>query len=347
MRFLSSTISTVIPTCIIGPLKIVYVGNVEQVSVPMATFESPLWYSTKRGAMVSQKTSGISTAVLEDIMTRSIILEANDVNAAILCKKWIENNQKAIGDVVRNGSRFAQLKAIHLEVVGPMIYARFAVETGNASGHNMVTIAADAVAKFIVAQTNVRYASISSNCCCDKKVSAINGILGRGKRTVAEIVVPKSVCAALLKASPEEIVKLNVKKNLLGSILAGGVRSANAHFANAVLAIYLATGQDAANLVEASQGITYADVKNNGELYFSVTLPNIIVGVVGNGKHLDFAKKNMESMGCFHSDPHSSQRLAAVMAAAVLCSELSLLAAQTNGGELLKMHLKLERNIIL
>ncbi|MDR2268464.1 MAG: hypothetical protein LBD81_03385, partial [Holosporaceae bacterium] len=154
MRFLSSAIGTVIPTCLVGPLKIAYIGNVEQVSVPMATFESPLWYSTKRGAMVSQKTSGIGVAVLDDIMTRSIILEAENVGAAVLCKKWIENNQKAIGDIVRNDSRFAQLKAIHLEIVGPMIYVRLAVGTGNASGHNMVTIAANAVAKFIAAQTN-------------------------------------------------------------------------------------------------------------------------------------------------------------------------------------------------
>jgi hydroxymethylglutaryl-CoA reductase (NADPH) len=207
----------------------------------------------------------------------------------------------------------------------------------------MTTIAADAAIKLITSHNvNMKYVSVSGNYCVDKKVSAINGILGRGKRVSAEIVVPNKICGKILKTAPEKIVSLNNKKNLIGSILSGGVRSANAHYSNLVLAIYLATGQDAANIVEASQGITFADLSAD-DLYFSVNLPNIIVGTVGNGKNLPFALKNLEQMGCYPSDPSSSKRLAALIASTVLCSELSLLAALCNPGELVRSHVKLER----
>ena len=139
-------------------------------------------------------------------------------------------------------------------------------------------------------------------------------------------------------------MNINIKKNLLGSILAGSLRSANADYANRLLGFYLATGQDAANIVEGSQGITYAEVRND-QLYFSVTLPNLIVGTIGNGKNLAFVKENLAQLGCLEAriPGMNSRRLAIIAACTVLCGELSLLAAQTNPGELRLSHLAMER----
>ena len=97
-------------------------------------------------------------------------------------------------------------------------------------------------------------------------------------------------------------------------------------------------------IVEGSQGLVHAQ-EHNGDLYFSVTLPNLIVGTVGNGKHLDFARKHLELLGCNHQNKPqaNAQRLAVICAATVLCGELSLLAAQTNPGELMRAHRLLER----
>ncbi|MCF7848239.1 MAG: hypothetical protein K9M45_05255 [Kiritimatiellales bacterium] len=191
----------------------------------------------------------------------------------------------------------------------------------------------------------LKYESISGNYCSDKKAVVVNGILGRGKYVVAEITIPEKICRRYLKTPPEKIVQLNIRKNLIGTILAGGLRSANAHYANMLLAFYLATGQDAANVVEGSQGITLAE-EREGDLYFSVTLPNIIVGTVGNGKELPFVAENMRKLDCVadREPGENSRRLACICAAAVLCGELSLLAAQTNPGELMDAHRKLERN---
>ncbi|MDR2766622.1 MAG: hypothetical protein LBB63_04165 [Holosporaceae bacterium] len=344
MKFEDSEFTTVVPTKMVGPLKIRFGGAIRQVVVPLATFEIPVWHSVKRGALVSQKTAGLDVRVVADVMARSMILETANLDGALACKFWIEERRASIGEIVKKTSNFATLREIRVENVGRLLYVRLEITTGNAAGHNMVTEAADAVLDFIISnREDVRYVSVSGNCCCDKKVSSINGILGRGKRVSAEILVPKDVCTTMLRATPAGIVGLNVKKNLLGSILAGGVRSANAHSANVILAIYLATGQDAANLVEASQGITFADLDGE-DLYFSVNIPNIIVGTVGNGKELDFASGNLERLGCSPTDPDSAKRLAAVIAAAVLCSELSLMAALSNRGELMACHRKLERH---
>ena len=106
---------------------------------------------------------------------------------------------------------------------------------------------------------------------------------------VSEIVISDKICRRFLKTTPERLVQLNVR-NLIGTLLAGGIRSADAHAANMLLGFYIATGQDAANIVEGSQAITFAEVRN-GDLYFSVTLPNLIVGTIGNGKGLDLFRK--------------------------------------------------------
>jgi hydroxymethylglutaryl-CoA reductase (NADPH) len=212
----------------------------------------------------------------------------------------------------------------------------------------MVTLAADRLLEWLLTRyPQLRYVSISGNYCTDKKVSAVNGILGRGKNVVAEVTISPQLCQRFLKTTPEKIVALNIKKNLLGNIVAGGLRTANAHFANMLLGFYLATGQDAANIVEGSQGMVYAELREKN-LYFSVTLPNLIVGAVGSGKNLAYVAENLRILGCDQpGEPgYNARRLAVIAAATVLCGELSLLAAQTNPGELMRSHVKLERRTI-
>jgi hydroxymethylglutaryl-CoA reductase (NADPH) len=335
-----------IPMKWIGPIHIV--GELEaKVSVPMATFETPLWPSTNRGAKISRLTGGIAVTLLSEKMTRSIVLQAPDAAyAKQVVNALREQHQDALAQVVASTSSFASLDSWHEQILGRLLYLRFAIKTGDASGHNMATKAAEALLDWIVMQfPKLQYVSISANFCTDKKVSAVNGILGRGKSVIAEVTVPRDICTRYLRSTPEKIVDLHLKKNLLGSILAGGIRSANAHFANMLLAVYLATGQDAANIVEGSQGMVHAEVVDT-ELYFSVSLPNVIVGTVGNGKGLPFVMDNLARLGCAEqggAPGDNSRRLAFIVAATVLCGELSLLAAQTNRGELMDSHLRLER----
>ncbi|MBA5724578.1 hydroxymethylglutaryl-CoA reductase [Candidatus Liberibacter sp.] len=338
--------SILMPMRWIGPLKIT--GNViqETISVPLATYEIPLWHSVKRGARISMLCKdGIRATLIDERMSRSIFLEAEYAEAALKALQEISRRQEEILKIVETTSQFARFINMHSQIAGNLLFLRLEFLTGDAAGHNMVTKAADAIMNWILLHwPHLRYGSISGNLCSDKKATAVNGIMGRGKNFVTEIILTHEICKKHLRTLPEKIVNLNTKKNLIGSLLAGGIRSANAHFANMLLAYYLATGQDAANLVEGSQGLTYAELRGDS-LYFSCTIPNLIVGSIGNGKNIPTIKENIAKLGCSEKRKvgDNSRRLAAICAATVLCGELSLLASQTNPGELIKAHLQLER----
>lgn len=338
---------TEIPTSWVGPIRITGSSVSGEISVPLATYETPLWPSVGRGARVSRAVEGgIRTVVTGERMTRSVLFTARGAVGAQIASQTIEERFGELQEVVSAGSRHAKLLEAHPEIVGNLLFVRFAFTTGDASGHNMVTNAADALMERILSWgLEIEYGSISGNFCSDKKATAVNGILGRGRSVVAEILIPHDLVASGLRTDAQRVVDLVVRKNLVGSTIAGALRSANAHYANMLLGFYLATGQDAANIVEGSQGITYAENREDG-LYFSCTIPHLIVGTVGNGKHLPHIEEALTRIGCRDDrEPgENARRLAELMAATVLCGELSLIAAQTNPGELMAAHLRIERN---
>ncbi|MDF2554800.1 MAG: hydroxymethylglutaryl-CoA reductase [Microbacterium sp.] len=337
---------TSIPMRWVGPLRLSGDVTGEQ-DVPLATYETPLWPSVGRGARISRLVAdGIRVTIVDERMTRSSLFVAATAAEAALASRRILERTDELAAVVTAQSRHARLIDIDTEIVGNLLFLRFALTTGDASGHNMVTLAAESLmARVLEWHPELEYGSISGNYCSDKKATAVNGILGRGRNTIAEILIPADLVEQQLRSTAARIVELNTRKNLVGSTIAGALRSANAHYANMLLAFYLATGQDAANIVEGSQGITWAEVRGDGDLYFSCTLPNLIVGTVGNGKDLPGVEDALTRLGCREDrEPGgNARRLAGLIAATVLCGELSLLAAQTNPGELMASHLRLER----
>ncbi len=335
-----------VPLRWVGPLKLAGPEVDGEFLVPLATYEAPLWPSVNRGARVSVVCGGIRAVVVDERMTRSVAFETDRAEVSLRVLSDILSRREKLGELVRETSSHTRLVGIHHQLAGNLVYLRLEFTTGDAAGHNMVTKAADRILTWIT-QTypETRYVSVSGNLCVDKKVSAVNGLLGRGKYVIAELLVPDEVCRRYLKTTPAKLVNLNLKKNLVGGVLAGSLRTANAHFANMLLAFYLATGQDAANVVEGSQGLVHAELRGT-DLYFSVTLPNLVVGTVGAGKDLDFVRESLSRLGCLEQRPEgtNARRLAILAAATVLCGELSLLAAQTNPGELMRAHERMERS---
>ncbi len=345
MRWQNNEQIAAIPMRVVGPVKIISSEVSDDVLLPLATFEEPLWPSTHRGARVCTLAGGINATVIDERMSRSVLVEADSVAEIKRIYDEILTKKDELQALISESSRFAKLLAMHGQIVGSMLYLRFELLTGDASGHNMVTLASDRMLTHLLEiYPSLRYVSISGNFCSDKKTSAVNGILGRGKNVVAEVTISRELCLKYLKTTPEKMVNLNIKKNLVGNIVAGGLRTANAHFANMLLGFYLATGQDAANIIEGSQGIVFTEVRND-DLYFSVTVPNLIVGAIGSGKTHSFVLENLKLLGCdkARQPGENGRRLAVIAASAILCGELSLLAAQTNPGELMRSHVKLER----
>lgn len=335
-----------IPMQWVGPIAIKGQELSADIPVPLATYETPLWPSVNRGARISQHCGGVHTLITDERMSRSIAMEATSAALAQTTIQAILKRQSELDAVVSKTSRFAKLINIHPKQIGKIIYLRLEYTTGDASGHNMTTLASEHIQRWVLAQfPELKYVAVSGNMCIDKKVSSINNTCGRGKSVIAEITVNQKMCKRFLKVTPQQIVDLNIKKNLLGSIAAGSLHSANAHYANMLLAFYLATGQDAANIVEGSQGITHAELTDGGDLYFSVSMPNIIVGSIGNGKDLTFVKDNLEKLGLTKQAAPgiNARKLAIITAATVLCGELSLMGAIANPGELIDSHVAIER----
>lgn len=336
-----------VPLSWIGPVRIS--GNVmnDEVKIPLATYETPLWPSCGRGAKVSRMIEGgITCTFIGEKMTRSVIFTLDSAADAVVARDNILSRYDELKKVVESSSRFAKLVDIHFQIASRLLFVRFDFFSGDASGHNMATLASERLMSYLMEQMpELGYGSISGNFCTDKKTSAVNGILGRGKYVIAEAVIPEPVVRERLRTTAKCLAELNERKNLVGSIMAGSLRSGNAHYANMLLGFYLATGQDAANIVEGSQGLTQVEALDDGSVRFSCTLPHLIVGSVGNGKGLDFVEKNLTALGCKEDrEPgENARRLAACCAAIVWCGELSLLAAQTNPGELMEAHVSIER----
>lgn len=339
---------TSIPTRWLGPLLFKKMHSFDvleesvEVEVPLATFETTLFYSVARGMRAIQQSEGLTSTLIRDTMVRSVTLGVPSVEEGQKIVHHLQSNLFELQrDLIQKRSQYASLSNIEGYFVGNLLYLRIGIDSKNASGHNMVTSIADAIVDYVLTTfPTTEYVSVSGNLCVDKKVSVINALEGRGKHLISEVMLPRNVVETILKTTPEKIVALNIKKNLLGSIMAGSIHSANAHYANMLLACYLATGQDAANIVEGSQGITYAEVREDA-LYFSVTIPNIIVGTVGNGKKEDGIAQRFERMGCLGE--RGSRRYAHLVAGVVLAGELSLMAALTNPHELVDAHLRIER----
>lgn len=206
-------------------------------------------------------------------------------------------------------------------------------------GMNMVTIATEEALKILENETNAHVVSLSGNVCTDKKPAAINLIEGRGKSVVAEVTVPRDIVKNKLKTTPKSIVEVNMAKNFVGSAIAGSM-GFNAHYANMIGALFLATGQDEAQIVEGSLGITVAEENEDGDLYFSVTLPDVPLATVGGGTGLETAQECLSIMGVKGSN--KVQKFAEIMAGVVLAGELSLMAA-LGAGHLARAHKELGR----
>ncbi|ORY07206.1 hypothetical protein K493DRAFT_310283 [Basidiobolus meristosporus CBS 931.73] len=330
-----------IPVGIAGPLNI----DGKLYHIPMATTEGCLVASTARGCKAMNAGGGAITVLTNDGMTRGPVLEFPNITRANACKKWVEGEGfDFIVSTFNSTSRFARLKKLKVTLAGRLVYIRFVTATGDAMGMNMIS---KGVEKALVALREqfpeMLIISLSGNYCTDKKPAAINWIEGRGKSVVAESVIPGEVVKKVLKTSVSALVELNISKNLVGSAMAGSIGGFNAHAANILTAIYLATGQDPAQNVESSTCITLMEAVNDGQdLLVTCTMPSIEVGTIGGGTQLPPQSACLDILGVRGPHPTepgaNSQQLARIICAAVLAGELSLCSALASG-DLVKSHM--------
>ncbi|MGF7118101.1 hydroxymethylglutaryl-CoA reductase (NADPH) [Methanobacterium oryzae] len=329
-----------IPLGIAGPLKVNGDNAKGDFYVPLATTEGALIASVNRGCSVISESGGATTKILDDKMTRAPVLKAKSISEAVEIKAWIQKHFSELKKAAEVTTRHGKLIKIDpIYVVGKYIYPRFVYTTGDSMGMNMVTIATDSALNLLTHKTGVHIVALSGNVCVDKKPASLNFIEGRGKSITAEIVVPKEIVKNKLKTTSEAIVEVNTAKNLIGSAIAGSM-GFNAQYANMIGAIFLATGQDEAHIVEGSMGITTAMEEGNGDLYFAVTLPDVPLATFGGGTSIETARECLEIMDCYGNQ--KVHKFAEIVAGTVLAGELSLMGALA-AGHLARAHKELGR----
>jgi hydroxymethylglutaryl-CoA reductase (NADPH) len=334
-----------IPMGIAGPLKVKGDYADGEYYIPLCTTEGALVASVNRGCSAITESGGARAKIIRDYMARAPLFITPSVEHAHKLVQWVREHRKEIEEVFNSVDPYVKLMDVQPWIVGRNVWLRFTANTFDAMGMNGVTLACDRTGRFI--EESVKFArmvSLSGNLCTDKKPSAINWLLGRGKTVVAEAVIKREVVMEKLKTTPEDAADVCIRKNLLGSGLAHAY-GLNAHVANIVAAIFIATGQDCAQVVESSMAITTAEVTSEGDLYVSVTLPSLEVGTVGGGTGLPTQREALAIMGCAgpgNPPGSNAKKFAEIVAAACLAGEVSLLSALA-AGHLAQAHARLGR----
>eukprot|EP00019_Armaparvus_languidus_P006051 CAMPEP_0168589320 /NCGR_PEP_ID=MMETSP0420-20121227/5950_1 /TAXON_ID=498008 /ORGANISM="Pessonella sp." /LENGTH=659 /DNA_ID=CAMNT_0008624861 /DNA_START=162 /DNA_END=2141 /DNA_ORIENTATION=- len=333
-----------VPVGVAGPVLM----DGRMVHIPMATTEGCLIASTHRGCKAITESGGATSVLLRDGMTRAPAVRLPSAARAGAMVHWLQQaeNIATLRAAFESTTRFGKLLDVKPHIAGRTVYVRFLASTGDAMGMNMISKGVEkALDALQEAFDDAEIMALSGNVCTDKKPSAINWVNGRGKSVVAECVITKDVVRRVLKTTVDDLVELNVSKNLVGSAVAGSVGGFNAHASNIVTAVYLATGQDPAQNVESSNCITLME-RDGEDLRVSVTMPSIECATVGGGTQLKpqaAALKLMNCQGASQDEPGSNARaFARSVAVATLAGELSLMSALASGA-LVKSHMALNR----
>ena len=325
-----------IPLGVAGPLKIN--GSIVQreAYIPLATTEGALVASISRGSKAITESGGAQVNAYRLGTTRGPVFYTGSLAESSRLNTWIRNNEELIKKTAESTSSHLKFKKVQVRGLADHVFVRFSFDTSDAMGMNMVTIATQKIVEVIEQETAISSLAVAGNYDIDKKPAWMNFLYGRGFEAWGEVIISKEIVETLLKTSSQKMFDVWLGKCMLGSAMSGSL-GFNSHFANIVAAFFAATGQDLAHVVEGSHGMTTARVLENGDFYFSVFMPAMMIGTVGGGTKL---KTQTEARSI--TKAQTSAELAEILIGAVLAGELSLLASLSQGS-LAKAHKTLGR----
>lgn len=330
-----------VPIGLAGPILLDGIDAKGEFYVPMATTEGTLVASYNRGMRLALESGGIKTTVIDDAMQRAPIFTFSDARSALKFGTWVCDNFEHIKKIAEQTTSVGKLRDIEQYAISKLRWLRFNFTCGDAAGQNMVSKATRHACQWILEQNidGLEHFALAANFDTDKKHSFVNSLHTRGKRVVAEVTIPADKMLSLMHCTPEAMFKQRQYSNM-GAFMAGSV-SNGAHFANGITAVFIACGQDVANVAESSAGYTYSEIRPNGDYYFSVTIPSLVVATYGGGTGLATQKECLDLLGCYGKG--KVFKFAEIVAATVLCGELSLGAAVV-ADEWVSSHDKFGRN---
>jgi hydroxymethylglutaryl-CoA reductase (NADPH) len=329
-----------VPIGLAGPIRINGEHAQGDFFIPMATSEGTLVASYNRGMRLLTESGGVKTTVVEQSMQRSPAFVFDDARQAREFGRWIEQTMEPIRQAAESTTRSGKLINIEQYSIGPLRNLRFNYTTGDAAGQNMTGKATFAACEWIKKNYpgGANYI-LSGNMDTDKKHSRVNMLVTRGKRVVAEAIIKGELLKSQMGIDAKTLFWARQISNA-GAFLAGSANN-GAHAANGLTAMFIATGQDVANVSESHAGITYAQLLDNGDYYWSITLTSLIVATYGGGTGLATQKECLEMLGCYGKD--KVDKFAEICAGVVLAGDTSLSSAIL-AGDWVTSHDALGRN---
>ncbi|MFI4984638.1 MAG: hydroxymethylglutaryl-CoA reductase [Solirubrobacterales bacterium] len=313
-----------VPIGIAGPLLVNGEHARGEFYVPLATSEGTLVASYNRGMKMLHEAGGVTTTILDDAMQRAPAFVFQSAREARAFGEWLQEHFAEIKRAAESTTRNGRLHGIEQYSASRILFTRFDYTTGDAAGQNLTGKATAAACAWITANyAGITNFYLESNFATDKKSSQVNVLRTRGKRVVAEATLPAALIEEQMHTTGERLFRARQVSNLGGFM--SGVNNNGVHSANGIAALFIATGQDAANVAESSAALGFSELLPNGDYYASITIPSLIVATYGGGTGLATQRECLELLGCCGSGKVG--KLAEIVAATVLCGELSLGAA--------------------
>jgi hydroxymethylglutaryl-CoA reductase (NADPH) len=313
-----------VPIGLAGPLRVNGEHAQGDFLIPLATAEGTLVASYNRGMKVLNACGGATVSVVDDVMQRAPVFIFDDARAARDFKTWVEDHFDELAKAAEETTKSGKLRDIDTYLASKMAFLRFNFTTGDAAGQNMVGRATFAACSYMLEHNkSIRRFFLESNFATDKKASQVNVMRTRGKRVTAEAIIKKDVLSRIMRVRTESLSYHAGVANV-GAFMSGANNN-GLHSANGITAMFIATGQDAANVSESSAGVVYTDLLPNGDMYISITIPSLIVASYGGGTGLATQKECLEIMGCYGKG--NVRKFAEIVGAVVLAGEISLASA--------------------
>jgi hydroxymethylglutaryl-CoA reductase (NADPH) len=313
-----------VPIGFAGPIRINGEHAQGEFLVPLATAEGTLVASYNRGIKVLNLAGGVNCTVVGDSMQRAPVFVFDNARDGRDFVAWVDEHIGKIREEAEATSSVAKLTYIDRYLSNKLVFLRFNYTTGDAAGQNMVGRATFAACSWILENHDkIRHFYLESNFATDKKSSQINVMRTRGKRVTAEATIPRDVLIQHMRVDPETLHYHSGIANV-GAFISGANNN-GAHSPNGITAMFIATGQDVANVSESSAGIVYTELTAEKDLYISFTIPSLIVATHGGGTNLATQRECLEILGCVGKG--KVKKLAEIVAGVVLAGELSLASA--------------------
>ena len=320
---------THMPVGVIGPLRINGLFAKGDFYVPLATTEGAMIASYHRGAHVVSRNGGVTAICVSESISRAPAFTFDSIVNAGMFIEWAISNVEKFKKLTKETTSHGRLIDVKPALNSNTAFLIFEFKTEDAAGQNMVTVATENICRWVIESSPIKPNAwyVEGNLSGDKKATMLSFISHRGRKVVAEAVLNKSDVSKFLHSSPEAMAEY-CRISTLGGVQSGSI-GVQGHYANALAAIFLCCGQDVACLAEASVGITTMQVNKDGDLYVSVSLPNLTVGTVGGGTFMPGAQDCLRMLRC--DGDGNVRKFAEICAATVLAGEVSIIAALACG----------------